>query len=45
MRFSKLSPTQSFFFLGEDFENIMELNVGNLGKSWAEKLIENLVGN
>jgi len=44
-RFLRLSPTQLVFFLGEDFENVVELNIGNLVESWAENLIENLVGN
>ena len=39
-RFLKLSSTQSFFFMGEDFENV---DVGNLVESWAGNLIENLV--
>jgi len=44
-RFLRLSPTQLVFFLGEDFENVVELNIGNLVESWAGNLIENLVGN
>jgi len=31
--FPRLSQNQSFFFLEEDFENVVELGVGNLAKS------------